>query len=102
VLWPGFRRLGLLKSAGKAKAVKHGWLWLGFGLSRGLCGPSRAGTSLEPQPASNLAVAAEFLPLSRDERKYCGSWKGKQRIDTFNRLRHVVRRTILTSFAYPG
>jgi hypothetical protein len=33
---PGFRRLGLLKSAGQAKAVKHGWLWLGFGLSCGL------------------------------------------------------------------
>jgi len=26
-LWPGFQWLGLWKSAGQAKAVKHGWLW---------------------------------------------------------------------------
>ncbi|KAG1731216.1 major facilitator superfamily domain-containing protein [Suillus paluster] len=34
-LRPGFRRLGLAKIPGRAKAASDGWLWLGFGLSRG-------------------------------------------------------------------
>jgi len=34
-LWPGFWRLWLSKSAGRARAVNDGWLWLGFGPSRG-------------------------------------------------------------------
>ena len=34
-LWPGFWQLRLSKSAGRARAINDGWLWLGFGPSRG-------------------------------------------------------------------
>ncbi|KAG2348741.1 hypothetical protein BDR05DRAFT_1055704 [Suillus weaverae] len=70
-LWPGFRRLGLAKIPGRAKAASDGWLWLSSGLSRG---PSTVNAKLQIQVymgmhASYSAIIRSSRNVSRIQRE---------------------------------